>query len=110
MSGESGAGGAAGTSGDSGAGGGETPCDTTKSPSEESCLVSNEQAIFVAPTGKDSADGSQAGPVKTIAKALQLAGDTKIVIACDGTADEKLELTGSAKLYGGFACPSSRTP
>ena len=97
-------------SGSSGAGGGEIPCDTTKSPSEESCLVSDEYAIFVAPTGKDGADGSQAGPVKTIAKALQLAADTKLVIACDATFDERLTLTVGVRLYGGFACPGSATP
>src|SRR6187551_56861 len=104
-SGEGGVSGTAGMSGSSGAGGGEIPCDTTKSPSEESCLVSDEYAIFVAPTGKDGADGSQAGPVKTIAKALQLAADTKLVIACDATFDERLTLTVGVRLSGGFACP-----
>jgi len=101
----------AGTSGDAGsAGDGGTGCDATKSPSEETCLVSDEYAIFVAPTGKDGAGGSKAGPVKTIAKALTLAGKTKIVIACDGTFDEQVKLTAGAKLYGGFACPGGATP
>ena len=103
--------GTSGVSGDSGAGGDVVvSCDTTKSPSEESCLVSNEHAIFVAPTGKDGAGGSKAGPVKTIAKAIELAGTTKMVIACDGTFDEQVKLTVGAKLYGGFACPGSAMP
>jgi len=110
MSGDSGASGTAGMSGDSGAGGGEPACDPTKSPSEESCLVSSQYAIFVAPTGKDSADGSQTGPVKTIAKALELAADTKLVIACGASFDERVVLTASARLYGGFACPGSVGP
>ena len=108
--GESGESGTAGMSGDSGAGPGETPCDPSKSPSEESCLVSNEYAIFVAPTGKDGADGSQAAPVKTLAKALELAADSKIVIACDASYDERLTLTASARLYGGFGCPGRASP
>ncbi len=75
-------------------------------------IVPSEQRVrdFVAPTGKDNADGSQVGPVKTIAKALELAADTKLVIACVGTYDEQLKLTVSARLYGGFACPGSVSP
>jgi hypothetical protein len=98
-------GGDAGSAGDSG-----TLCDTTKSPSQESCLIDNEYAVFVAPTGKDGASGTKAAPVKTIAKAVELAGDTKMVIACDGTYDEQVKLTAGAKLYGGFACPGSAAP
>src|SRR5450432_2195956 len=92
-SGDSGASGSnsAGDSGEAGtAGGGGMPCDSTKSPSVEACVVSDEYAIFVAPTGKDTAVGTTSAPVKTIAKALVLAGASKIVIACDGTYDEQV--------------------
>ena len=102
--------GTSGSSGDAGSTGAEAMCDTTKSPSEESCLVNNEYAIFVAPTGKDGAGGTKAGPVKTIAKAIELAGNTKMVIACDGSYAEQVKLTAGAKLYGGFACPGSAMP
>src|SRR6187402_3178748 len=79
----------AGGGDDAGAGGGGVPCDSSKSPSEESCVVDDEYAIFVAPTGRDDASGTKTGPVQTIAKAVELAGDSKIVIACDGTYDEQ---------------------
>ena len=109
--GSSGTSGTSGTTGDAGAAGTVSPpCDTTKSPSEETCLVSDEFAIFVAPTGKDGSGGTKAGPVKTIAKAIELAGDTKMVIACDGSYAEQVKLTAGAKLYGGFACPGSAMP
>jgi hypothetical protein len=99
-----------GSAGDGGEAGGVVPCDPTKSPSEESCVVSNDYAIFVAPTGKDTALGTTSAPVKTIAKAVELAGAAKIVIACDGTYDEQVKLTSGVKLYGGFSCPGSATP
>ncbi|MEO7038071.1 MAG: hypothetical protein ABI548_29150 [Polyangiaceae bacterium] len=103
--------GSSGMAGDAGAGGDVIPpCDATKSPSVEACVVSNDYAIFVAPTGKDTAVGTTTAPVKTIAKALQLAGNAKIVIACDGAYDEQVKLTSGAKLYGGFSCPGTATP
>ena len=103
--------GSSGMAGDAGAGGDVIPpCDATKSPSVEACVVSNDYAIFVAPTGKDTAVGTTTAPVKTIAKAVELAGATKIVIACDGAYDEQVKLTSGAKLYGGFSCPGSVMP
>ncbi|MEO7038070.1 MAG: hypothetical protein ABI548_29145 [Polyangiaceae bacterium] len=103
--------GAAEDGGNGGEGGqGVTPCDATKRPSEAACVVNDDYAIFVAPMGKDTAVGTMTAPVKTFAKAVMLAGTTKIVIACDGTYDEQVMLTSTAKLYGGFSCPKSATP
>jgi hypothetical protein len=73
-------------------------------------VASNDYAIFVAPSGKDTAVGTTTAPVKTIARAVELAGVTKIVIACNGTYDEQVKLTAGAKLYGGFSCPGGTTP
>lgn len=104
-------GGEAGNAGDSGAAGAlVSPCDPTLGPSAEVCLISDEFAIFVDPAGKDNAVGSKASPVNTITKAIQLASDQKIVIACNGTYDEHLKISGRARIYGGFACPGSTTP
>ncbi len=112
-SGASGGGGSAeGGTADGGAAGAEDkPCDLSKPPGEEACLVSNEYAVFVAPSGKDSAPGTQAAPLKTIAKALELAhAASKKVIACNGTYDEQLKLSTSTNLFGGFTCPSDPNP
>ena len=45
-----------------------------------------------------------------MAKAIELAGAEKIVIACNGTYDEQLAISAGTKLYGGFSCPGSATP
>src|SRR6185369_7489167 len=108
---EGGNGGAAGNGGDSGAGGDLEPtCDPTLSPSVEACVVSNEFAIFVDPAGKESAAGTKTSPVNTITKAIQLAGNDKIVIACNATYDEQVKILGRARIYGGFACSGSAAP
>ena len=102
---------AAGSTGDAGAGGEhKSPCDPTLSPSAEACLVSNEFAVFVDPAGNDSGSGTKASPLRTITKALQLAGADKIVIACTATFDEQVKVSAGARIYGGFACRGSAAP
>jgi hypothetical protein len=107
-------GGSAGQSGDSSAGeGGEGggagasgSCDSSLSPSAEPCVVSNTHAIFVASDGSDEAEGTREAPLETLSKAIELAtASDKIVIACNATYNEALTITGSARIYGGFACP-----
>ena len=99
-------GGSGGTAGSGGDGG---TCDTTKSPSEESCLVSDDSAVFVSPTGADTDAGTKAKPLATFAEAVKkakTAGHAR-VIACNGDYDEKLALAAAAdgiKIYGGFKC------
>ncbi len=113
---QSGAGGAAGFGGAAGgagagaesgaAGEGVAPCDSTKTPTTEACLVNGVYGVFVAPTGADSNLGSMDSPVKTIAKAMEVAkAGSRFVIACDGTYDEQVSITGGIALYGGFTCP-----
>ncbi|MEO8905231.1 MAG: hypothetical protein ABI488_22300 [Polyangiaceae bacterium] len=102
--GKSGASGASGAAGDSGAGGEVVPpCDTTKTPSTEACLVSDAFAVFVAPSGKDTATGTMSAPFATLSKASQQAG-SKFVIVCDATYDEHVVVSGGAHVYGGFGC------
>ena len=102
-----------GTSGDggqdgAGAGGrGPEPCETTRSPSVEACLVDEEFAVFVTPQGDNTADGTRAEPVATIARAVELAQEQdKLVIACAGTFDERITLSDEVRIYGGFSCPA----
>ncbi|HXK18788.1 MAG TPA: DUF1565 domain-containing protein, partial [Polyangiaceae bacterium] len=73
--------------------------------------MSNDYAVFVAPTGSDSAAGSMSAPVKSIAKALELAEvQGKIAIACGATFDEHVAITAGAHVYGAFNCPGTATP
>ena len=100
-SGSGGQGGQAGVGGAAGSDGGS--CDTTKSPTEESCLVDDQYAVFVDGTASTSGDGSKATPFKTIAEGVAAAG-SKLVLVCDTTYPEHLSITSGVKLYGGFKC------
>lgn len=103
------AGGSSGTSGDSGAGGtGSTQCDTTKSPRDEACLVSDEFAVFVAPSGDDKNAGTQAAPFATLTKAAAAAGDLPVLV-CDATYDEHVTITKGVRIFGGFKCTNWST-
>ena len=117
---DGGTGGAGGTSGTGGAGGGSAGgdgggCDTTKSPSQETCLIDDQHGIFVSPAGNDSTgDGTKANPYLTLSQALSTAGTAgKNVYACDnGTAlaeTSTLAITAAHDghgMYGGFDCAS----
>jgi len=101
---------AAGSAGTSGA---SEPCDLSRSPSENPCIVSNAYAVFVAPSGSDSAQGTREKPLKSIAAAVALAGAAragKVVIACSATYYEALSLRTGVRLYGGFGCPETDAP
>ena len=73
--GEGGVGGDGGVGGvgqEGGAGGDDgSGCDWLASPSEASCLVSDEHAIFVTPRGNDENFGTRSAPVKTFKRALR---------------------------------------
>ncbi len=101
MSGSSGSGGA----GESGAGAAGGSCDTTKSPGVESCLVSDGYAVFVSPSGDDDKnDGSQAAPLASLTKAVEVAAGAKLILVCDATYDEHVLVGAGARIYGGFKC------
>ena len=105
VGGNSGAGNTSGTGGSSGDGGN---CDTSKSPSEEVCLVNEQFAVFVSASGSDSSDGSKASPFGTIEKAMEAAkGAGKIVIACNDPFAAPVSLTSAhdgVAVHGGFKC------
>jgi hypothetical protein len=97
----SGTSGSSGNAGGGGAGGGS--CDTTKTPTEESCLVSDDYAVFVSPDGDDDNAGSQAAPLASLSKAAEIAGD-KFVLVCSATYDEHVSIAAGVRIYGGFKC------
>ena len=107
-------GGFAGEPGDGQAGeggGGEPPCDSARSPSEETCLVSNSHSVFVAPTGSDDAAGTREAPFKTLGKGVQIAeARGKLVVVCNGSFDEHLDISSGVRVHGGFACPTEAEP
>jgi len=88
-------------------------CDpgTAKSPTESTCLISEQYGVFVSPLGSDTTGvGTRSAPFKTLAKGLQIAkGNVMRVYACDDgtgypdalTVDTTLDGTS---LYGGFEC------
>ncbi len=107
----SGASGSGGTSGMGGVGGDGGTCDTTKSPSEESCLVDDAYGVFVSPQGNDSTgDGTMSNPYKTVAKGLTEAkSQSKHLYACadGGSYAETITVNAAldgVELYGGFKC------
>ncbi|MEI9947763.1 MAG: hypothetical protein WDO74_02000 [Pseudomonadota bacterium] len=102
--------GASGAAGDGGTAGGGAACDTTLSPREESCLIGNDYAVFVAPNGKNNAPGTRTAPLATLSEAIALAAGTKFVIVCDAIYDEHVTVSAAAKVYGGFRCPGDDDP
>lgn len=84
------------------------PCDTTKSPSEDPCVLQRDVGIFVsASTGSDDApaDGTRFRPFKTIGKALGVAQSAgKNVFACAEKFTEVVTLLDGVHLYGGVDC------
>lgn len=97
-------GGSGGQGGATGGSGGDAgSCDTSKSPSEEACLVGDQHAVFVNGTSATSGTGTKSSPFKTIAEALSAAGG-KMILVCNTNYDEHVKVTAGNQLYGGFAC------
>ena len=90
-------------------------CDLTKAPKDSPACLDDKAGIFVSPTGSDNAAGTRATPVKTIPKAVALAGAQRLprVYVCEGTYPEPITVTGPVSLYGGLTCarvPAEVTP
>jgi hypothetical protein len=62
-------------------------------------------AVFVSPNGDDTASGASDAPVKSIAKAIEVATSTsKDVYVCNATYSENLSLAKSVRVFGGYDC------
>jgi hypothetical protein len=100
-----GTGGVGGGSGATGGQGGGGDCGPETTPSESSCVLTDELGIFVAATGDDTAAGTRDMPVKTLTHAVQLAQETgKRVYACAQTFSEVIGVPAGVEIYGGLAC------
>lgn len=75
-------------------------------PSARADAVRDECGVFVsASAGDDGNEGTQSAPVKTLGKALELAGDAaKPVYACAEAFAEAAEVPAGAVMYGGLDC------
>jgi hypothetical protein len=64
------------------------------------------EAVFVAPSGSDAAEGTMAAPVQTLKRAIDLATPTgKSVYVCNGEYDEAVDFENmGVSLYGGYDC------
>jgi hypothetical protein len=105
--------GAAGTAGAAGAAGqpctpvgSDEPDDTFTDSNCDGIDGDKSKAVFVAPSGNDSGPGSTEQPLRSIGKAIELAGTAgKAVYACNGTYGESISMAGTAvNIYGGYDC------
>lgn len=82
------------------------PCDVTKTPAEDACVLRDDLGIFVSSSkGNDANPGTKASPVKTLAQAETLAKLGKPrVYACAETFAEQLTLRSGVSLFGGIDC------
>jgi hypothetical protein len=65
-----------------------------------------ERALFVAPSGSDGSAGTPRDPVRTLARAIEIATATgQDVYVCNGVYTDNVVLDGTAvNLYGGYDC------
>jgi hypothetical protein len=86
-------------------GGGDAGCDPARSPGEDACVITNELGVFVEDGGNDLNPGTKVAPVKTIAKAMELAGASgKRVYACAQAFNEPVVIPAGMELFGGLDC------
>lgn len=92
-----------GEQGSGGGGGGGTPAGCV--PSESASGVGEECGIFVAANGDDAASGTKAAPVKSIAKAIEIAeAKGSRVYACAEEFGEAVEVPAGVTIFGGLDC------
>lgn len=105
-SGDGGSGGAGGGVG--GAGGEPVPCDESKTPAEDACVLTDGLGVFVRTEGSDQNAGTKAEPVGTLGKAVELAAKRspgkRRVYACAQDFDEAIVVPAGIELYGGLDC------
>ncbi|NOU34893.1 MAG: hypothetical protein HOO96_43935, partial [Polyangiaceae bacterium] len=79
-------------------------CDLNKDPVDSAACVDDGVGIFVdGAKGSDTNPGTKAGPVKTVSKAVDIAGNKRVYV-CEGTYPDALVVKAKAAVYGGFAC------
>jgi hypothetical protein len=89
-----------------GDGGGPGPCDPDAP--EVGCSLSGAEGVFVSADGDDDDDGSQAKPVQSIKRAVDLAtAKRNAIYVCAGNYRERVVIAKDGLvLRGGYACDS----
>ena len=92
-----------------GGGGGGTPAGCV--PSGNASPIGGDCGVFVSSSlGDDGNDGSQAAPMKTLGRALELANFGKRrVYACAEQFDEAVEVLSGLSIFGGLDCTQGWT-
>ena len=82
------------------------PLGCEASPYDDGTVVRDECGVFVsASSGDDNSQGTVGAPVKTLARALSLAGATvPRVYACAEMFEEAVEVPAGIAVYGGLDC------
>ena len=80
-------------------------CNPATDPTAPPCLAG---ALFVAPGGSDTSDGSAAHPFATVGHALAQPNLVGRIYICQGQYTERVALAfpAVADLYGGLTCPA----
>lgn len=75
-------------------------------PSQSEDVIGDDCGYFVSrASGDDTNDGSKARPLRTLERAITLAGErTHNVYACAGEFEEAVRLPSGMKLFGGLDC------
>jgi hypothetical protein len=78
-------------------------CDLKKDPKDSPTCVVSSVGIFVSEAGLDTNDGTREKPVKTIGKAIAIAGGKPRIYVCAGSYPGVVVDKG-VSIYGGFDC------
>ncbi|HEX7666653.1 MAG TPA: hypothetical protein VF407_19130, partial [Polyangiaceae bacterium] len=84
-------------------------CDSTKTPSQDPCVVIEALGVFVAPSASDAgasvADGTRSRPFAKIQDAIAAAKDQKKrVYACAADYAEQVTLADGVSMFGDLDC------
>jgi hypothetical protein len=85
------------------------PCDPSRDPKDQPCLVTSAYGVFVAASGRNGASGDKTDPAISIAQGIATAAATgkSRVFICQGSYAETVVLDAAhdgISLYGGFDC------
>ncbi len=85
---------------------GTKPCDATKAPGDDPCVLKDDLGVFVSSkSGNDEFPGTKVKPLKTITKALAAAKARGLrVYACAEEFAESVALVDGVDLFGGVDC------